>query len=118
LAGGPPIIAGIDAAEAGMSLNKKNVAIMGVFKGGFFRFINNLSYGIMGTIALPGSLNLGTKDGGTYTTEIGAGVPRGSLLAVMSTGFVMMLTDYASTYLTGNRETKIIGTNMTATGTR
>lgn len=118
---GPPAIAGLEASQVAMSVAKKNdLNVLATVQFGLMRFLNGMSMGIIGSKSFEDSATFafGKKDGGFVDLGIGTRIPAGSLLKVIGTGAFMMLTDWGMSFLTGNRETKVIGTNMTATGTR
>jgi hypothetical protein len=113
----PPGLAALESGSTTMGLAKsKNMSMMGSIHYGVLRFVNNLSHGYFGIKAFPGAVNVGKKGGGLVQTDIGAGMPAGSLLTVSGVGLFMMLEDRIAAFLAGGRPVKILGTNYNATG--
>jgi hypothetical protein len=118
MGGGPLILAGSDAVQGALRSKKAHGLTMpATFDIGFKRFLNDLSMGIFNkNIIEKGSFS--QENGGSVDINIGSGLPGGSVWLVMGTGFALMAADYAATYLTGNKATKVPFTNITATGSR
>lgn len=112
----PAGVSGAEAAGTAMSLKtSKKLTAMGTLEIGFYRFVNNMSYGYFG-VSPYADMNIPIEGGGKFRTGQNVGVPKGAHLVVTGTGLGMMVFDYIASKLAGGRPVKIIGTNYNATG--
>jgi len=114
----PPVISGIEAADVAMNQKKaRELTALGTLQVGFYRWLNNLSYGFLGTVPFQ-KVSVSKVDGSRFTySNLDSGLPKGSLWSVAGVGMLMMAYDWIAAKLAGG-EVKIPMTNYAATGSR
>lgn len=113
----PVIIAGTDSAAAAYGAYKKKT-VSGISAVQFFlyRFINDMSNGYLGILAMGDEQKYIDPDGNVERIKNRSGIPKYSLLYNTGVGLLMMGIDAAASKLAGGRPVKIMGTNYNATG--
>ena len=112
------MIGGLEATQTAMRLHKnENLSGFGAAYFGFVRFLNNMGNGFVGVEPFHEPMDFARKDGQSWTwRDPGSGLPKGSLLAVASTGLTLMVFDWVASKFAGGRSVKIPMTNYNAIG--
>jgi len=113
---GPPIIATLATAEFVSGHYKHHGNIASTAKLGFMQWLNELGNGLVGAAPFDGAVKFVDKDGNTKSGALHPSLPKGSLLAVVATGLVMLGADALASKLAGGRPIKVPFTNYNATG--
>ena len=113
----PTAIAGTDAISRAMRNYKAHdLNVVGAAHFGLIRFVNSMSYGIIGVTPFNEVMQFSQKDGGSSDIKVSPGVPKFSLGYTIASGLALMGVDRAAAWINSNRPVKIMGTNYNATG--